>query len=139
MKQIEMMGLYQRVVEYETEEHSLEWIVQFFADLVATGLAWQLQGRYGREAKAMIDEGYHPMTMYFPLVVHGAMLIEPTETESKQSVDDFIGMMRHLVEKAKAGETERFTGAPYNAPLKRLDETGAARKPILRWTKSEDE
>lgn len=90
-------------------------------------------------SKAMIDEGYHPMTMYFPLVVHGAMLIEPTETESKQSVDDFIGMMRHLVEKAKAGETERFTGAPYNAPLKRLDETGAARKPILRWTKSEDE
>jgi len=57
MKQVEMMGLYQRVVEYETEEHSLEWIVQFFADLVATGLAWQLQGRYGREAKAMIDEG----------------------------------------------------------------------------------
>lgn len=68
----------------------------------------------------MIDEGYHPMTMYFPLVVHGAMLIEPTETESKQSVDDFIGMMRHLVEKAKAGETERFTGAPYNAPLSAL-------------------
>ena len=88
-------------------------------------------------AKAMIDEGYHPMTMYFPLVVHGAMLIEPTETESKNSVDDFIGMMRHLVEKAKAGETERFTGAPYNAPLKRLDETGAARKPVLRWTKPE--
>jgi len=57
MKQIEMMGLYQRVVEYETEEHSLEWIVQLFADLIATGLAWQLQGRYGREAKAMIDEG----------------------------------------------------------------------------------
>lgn len=90
-------------------------------------------------SKAMIDEGYHPMTMYFPLVVHGAMLIEPTETESKQSVDDFIGMMRHLVKKAKLGETERFTGAPHNAPLKRLDETGAARKPILRWTKTEDE
>lgn len=89
-------------------------------------------------AKAMIDEGYHPMTMYFPLVVHGAMLIEPTETESKQSVDEFIGMMRHLVEKAKAGETGRFTGAPHNAPLKRLDETGAARKPKLRWTAEEE-
>jgi len=88
-------------------------------------------------SKAMIDEGYHPMTMYFPLVVHGAMLIEPTETESKQSVDQFIGMMRHLVEKAKSGELERFTGAPFNAPLKRLDETGAARNPVLRWT-SED-
>lgn len=88
-------------------------------------------------AKAMIDEGYHPMTMYFPLVVHGAMLIEPTESESKLSVDQFIGMMRHLVEKAKAGETERFTGAPHNAPLKRLDETSAARNPILRWTKED--
>lgn len=88
-------------------------------------------------AKAMIDEGYHPMTMYFPLVVHGAMLIEPTESESKQSVDEFIGMMRHLVEKANDGEVERFTGAPHNAPLKRLDETGAARNPILRWRPEE--
>ena len=79
------------------------------------------------------------MTMYFPLVVHGAMLIEPTESESKQSVDQFIGMMRHLVEKAKAGEIERFTGAPHFAPLKRLDETGAARNPVLRWRANEGE
>lgn len=57
MKQIEMMDLMQRVVQYESEANSLEWIVQLFADLIATGLAWQLQGRYGREAKAMIDEG----------------------------------------------------------------------------------
>jgi len=57
MKQIEMMGLYQRVVEYETEDHSLEWIVQLFADLIATGLAWHLQGRYGREAKRYIENG----------------------------------------------------------------------------------
>jgi len=57
MKQVELMGLYQRVLEYETEEHSLEWLVQFFADLIATGLAWQLQGHYGREAKAYIDNG----------------------------------------------------------------------------------
>ena len=48
MKQIEMMSLMQRVIEYETEDHSLEWIVQLFADLIATGLAWQLQGRFGR-------------------------------------------------------------------------------------------
>lgn len=57
MKQIEMMNLYERVVEYETEDHSLEWVLQLYADLIATGLAWHLQGRYGREAKAMIDEG----------------------------------------------------------------------------------
>jgi len=84
-------------------------------------------------AKAMIDEGYHPMTMYFPLVVHGAMLIEPTESESKAELDRFIAVMRGLAEKAKAGETEMFKAAPVYAPLRRLDETRAARKPILRW------
>ncbi|WP_417317057.1 aminomethyl-transferring glycine dehydrogenase subunit GcvPB [Emcibacter sp.] len=89
-------------------------------------------------AKAMIDEGYHPMTMYFPLVVHGAMLIEPTETESKQSLDQFIGAMRFLVDKAKSGEADRFAGAPYHAPRRRLDETTAARKPVLRWQKPQE-
>ncbi len=79
-------------------------------------------------AKAMIDEGYHPMTMYFPLVVHGAMLIEPTESESKASLDLFIATLRDLAMSAKAGETERFTGAPYHAPRRRLDETRAARR-----------
>lgn len=88
-------------------------------------------------AKAMIDEGYHPMTMYFPLVVNGAMLIEPTESESKQSLDRFIGSLRHLVAEARAGNKELFSGAPYLAPLRRLDETLAARKPVLRWTKAE--
>lgn len=85
-------------------------------------------------AKAMIDEGYHPMTMYFPLVVHGAMLIEPTESESKQSLDQFIGTLRHLAEKAKAGEVESFKAAPRLAPRKRLDETRAARQPKLAWS-----
>jgi glycine dehydrogenase subunit 2 len=84
-------------------------------------------------AKAMIDEGYHPMTMYFPLVVHGALLIEPTETESKDSLDLFIGMLRSLAERAKAGEKERFAAAPVLAPRRRLDETRAARQPVLRW------
>lgn len=88
-------------------------------------------------AKAMIDEGYHPMTMYFPLVVHGAMLIEPTETESKHELDNFIHSMRGLAGAAKAGETARFKGAPYYAPLRRLDETGAARNPLLKWSAPE--
>ncbi|MBX9739442.1 MAG: aminomethyl-transferring glycine dehydrogenase subunit GcvPB [Beijerinckiaceae bacterium] len=86
-------------------------------------------------AKAMIDEGYHPMTMYFPLVVHGAMLIEPTESESRASLDLFIMTLRDLALSALNGETERFSGAPYLAPRRRLDETRAARNPILRWTK----
>ncbi len=88
-------------------------------------------------AKAMIDEGYHPMTMYFPLVVHGAMLVEPTETESKAGLDAFIDMMRGLARAAKAGEVERFKEAPFYAPLRRLDETAAARKPKLAWTEPE--
>ena len=84
-------------------------------------------------AKGLIDEGYHPMTVYFPLVVHGAMLVEPTETESKASLDQFIGAVRSLAERAKAGD-EALKHAPYFAPRRRLDETQAARKPRLVWS-----
>jgi glycine dehydrogenase subunit 2 len=84
-------------------------------------------------AKAIIDEGYHPMTMYFPLVVHGAMLIEPTETESKQELDRFCDALSSVAKRAAAGD-EALKGAPYFAPKKRLDETRAARKPVLKWT-----
>ena len=84
-------------------------------------------------AKALIDEGFHPMTVYFPLVVHGAMLIEPTETEPKREIDRFCDAMLDLAAAAKAGDVARFKGAPFKAPLRRLDETAAARKPRLRW------
>ncbi|QMW24029.1 aminomethyl-transferring glycine dehydrogenase subunit GcvPB [Sandaracinobacteroides saxicola] len=84
-------------------------------------------------AKAMIDEGFHPMTMYFPLVVHGAMLIEPTETESRANLDQLIEVLRGLALAAKAGDSARFAAAPYHAPRARLDETLAARKPVLSW------
>ncbi|RDE10613.1 aminomethyl-transferring glycine dehydrogenase subunit GcvPB [Pelagibacterium lacus] len=84
-------------------------------------------------AKAMIDEGYHPMTMYFPLVVQGAMLIEPTESESLQTLDAFVETMRELAEDAKAGNVGRFAQAPMRAPLRRLDETRAARQPRLKY------
>ena len=89
-------------------------------------------------AKAMIDEGFHPMTMYFPLVVHGAMLIEPTESESLQTLDSFIATMRELAHDAKASNPARFTAAPLKAPLRRLDETRAARQPRLKWTAPAD-
>ena len=88
-------------------------------------------------AKAMIDEGVHPMTMYFPLVVHGALLMEPTESESKASLDQYIGMLRSLAERARAGEAEAFKEAPKLAPRRRLDETAAARNPVLRWLPGE--
>ncbi|MHA4836156.1 aminomethyl-transferring glycine dehydrogenase subunit GcvPB [Sphingopyxis sp. MSC1_008] len=83
-------------------------------------------------AKGLIDEGYHPMTVYFPLVVHGAMLVEPTETESKAALDQFIGALRSIAMRAKNGDPALKT-APHFAPRARLDETLAARKPILAW------
>ena len=83
-------------------------------------------------AKALIDEGFHPMTMYFPLVVHGAMLIEPTETESKASLDQFIVALRSIAGRARGGD-EALKAAPIHAPRRRLDETLAARKPILAY------
>src|SRR5262249_49749354 len=85
-------------------------------------------------AKGLIDEGFHPMTVYFPLVVHGAMLIEPTETEPKREIDRFCDAMLELASAAQAGDVTRFKGAPFKAPLRRLDETAAARKPRLRWS-----
>ena len=84
-------------------------------------------------AKGLIDEGYHPMTVYFPLVVHGAMLVEPTETESKAALDQFIGALRSIAMRAKNGDPALKT-APHFAPRARLDETGAARKPVLAWS-----
>jgi glycine dehydrogenase subunit 2 len=87
-------------------------------------------------AKGLIDEGFHPMTVYFPLVVHGAMLIEPTETESKAALDQFIGAMRAVAKRAKAGDVA-LKSAPHFAPRRRLDETLAARKPVLVWREPE--
>ncbi|MEL1251367.1 aminomethyl-transferring glycine dehydrogenase subunit GcvPB [Aurantiacibacter gilvus] len=84
-------------------------------------------------AKGLIDEGFHPMTMYFPLVVHGSMLVEPTETESKAVLDQFITAMRSLGERAKAGD-EALKTAPHHAPRARLDEAQAARKPVLAYS-----
>jgi glycine dehydrogenase subunit 2 len=84
-------------------------------------------------AKAMIDEGFHPMTMYFPLVVHGALLMEPTETEGKATLDEFVGVIRTLAEKAQTGNAEDFKQAPIYTPRRRLDETMAARNPVLTY------
>ena len=89
-------------------------------------------------AKALIDEGYHPMTIYFPLIVHGAMLVEPTETESKASLDEFAAVVKALAAAAQDGDVSRFRAAPHLAPRRRLDETTAARKPVLRWRPAPD-
>jgi glycine dehydrogenase subunit 2 len=83
-------------------------------------------------AKRLIDHGFHPPTVYFPLVVQGALMIEPTETESKETLDRFIDGMRQVAEQAKS-DPEAVKAAPLKPFRARLDETRAARKPILRW------
>lgn len=85
-------------------------------------------------AKRLIDYGYHPPTIYFPLVVHGALMIEPTETESKQTIDEFCDALLAIAEESK-NNPELLKQAPVRAKVKRLDETAAARKPKLRWEK----
>jgi glycine dehydrogenase subunit 2 len=83
-------------------------------------------------AKRLIDHGFHPPTVYFPLVVHGAIMIEPTETESKETIDAFIGAMKAIAAEAKA-DPDALHAAPVKPFRERLDETRAARKPVLRW------
>ncbi len=89
-------------------------------------------------AKRLLDYGYHAPTVYFPLIVEEAIMIEPTETESKETLDSFIGAMREIAKEAKENP-ENLHSAPHNTPVGRLDETLAARKPILRWTKADNE
>jgi len=83
-------------------------------------------------AKRLMDFGFHPPTVYFPLVVKGAMLVEPTETESLQTLDEFVDVMKAISEEALANP-DFVHAAPHSTRLRRLDETQAARKPVLRW------
>jgi glycine dehydrogenase subunit 2 len=83
-------------------------------------------------AKRLLDYGYHPPTIYFPLVVSGALMIEPTETETSETLDGFIEAMVAIAQEAKTDPALVKT-APHTTPVKRLDEARAARKPVLRW------
>ena len=83
-------------------------------------------------AKRLSDYGFHAPTVYFPLIVDEAIMIEPTETEAKSTLDEFIEVMRQIAEEAKENP-EMLTSAPHNTPVKRVDEARAARHPVLRW------
>ena len=83
-------------------------------------------------AKRLIDYGIHPPTMYFPLIVEEALMIEPTETESKETLDYFIEVMRTIAQEA-ADSPHLLHDAPHDSPNTRLDEARAARQPDLRW------
>ncbi|MEG0774969.1 aminomethyl-transferring glycine dehydrogenase subunit GcvPB [Clostridium sp.] len=85
-------------------------------------------------AKRLLDYGYHPPTIYFPLIIDNAIMIEPTETESKETLDSFIDVMIRISEEAKENP-ELVKGAPYNTNIRRLDEVRAARTPVLTWHK----
>ncbi len=88
-------------------------------------------------AKRLIDYGYHPPTIYFPLIVHGALMIEPTESESLEGLDRFVETLLTISREAQE-DPELLRGAPHNTRLRRLDETQAARRPILRWQAPSD-
>jgi glycine dehydrogenase subunit 2 len=83
-------------------------------------------------AKRLIDYGFHPPTIYFPLIVDEGMLIEPTETESLETLDAFADALIDIAAEAER-EPELVKSAPHTAPVKRLDEATAARQPNLRW------
>jgi glycine dehydrogenase subunit 2 len=83
-------------------------------------------------AKRLLDYGFHPPTIYFPLVVAGALMIEPTETENRETLDAFAAAMISIAREAKENAT-LVKGAPHSTPVGRLDEARAARKPVLRW------
>ena len=85
-------------------------------------------------AKRLLDYGYHPPTIYFPLIVEEAMMIEPTETESKETLDGFIAVMRLIAREAEE-DASLITQAPRTTVVGRLDETAAARKPVVKWQK----
>ena len=89
-------------------------------------------------AKRLIDYGFHPMTIYFPLIVSGAMLIEPTESVGRQELDQFIDAMRSIAREA-IDDPELVLNAPHTTRIGRLDEAAAARKPVLRWKPKEAE
>jgi glycine dehydrogenase subunit 2 len=102
-------------------------------EFVFDGLADQSTGVTTLDvAKRLLDYGFHAPTIYFPLLFHQAIMIEPTETESKETLDGFIEIMRHIAAEALS-DPDSLKTAPHTTPVRRLDETTAARQPVLRY------
>jgi glycine dehydrogenase subunit 2 len=87
-------------------------------------------------AKALLDYGFHPPTVYFPLIVEEALMVEPTETESKETLDHFAEAMEEIARLAEE-DPDRVTSAPHTTPVGRLDEVRAARNPRVCWVEDE--
>ena len=86
-------------------------------------------------AKSLIDEGIHPPTMYFPLIVHEALMLEPTETEGPETLDHAADVLKMLAQRAY-DDPQSMHDAPHHTVIGRPDEVKAARHPVLRWTKA---
>jgi len=111
---------------YSREYCMHECVLTPGADMLAKGL------KTLDIAKALLDRGFHAPTIYFPLIVHEAIMIEPTETESKDTLDEFVAAMKSVHDEGLA-DPQKLKDAPHNMPVKRLDEVLAARQPNLRW------
>ena len=115
------------------EEYHLEYDRLCMHEFVLSGKLQKAMGVSTLDiAKRLLDFGVHPPTIYFPLIIEEAIMIEPTETEGKETLDFFIEAMLQIAKEARE-EPEKVTQAPHTTPVTRLDEVGAARNPILRW------
>lgn len=127
-------------IHVEYDQHCMHEVIASDRDLSRNGASAGVQTGAIKAldvAKGLIDQGFHPPTMYFPLVVPGALMIEPTESESKYELDQFIAALKRVVDMARTADGARsLHNAPTTSPNSRLDETTAARKPILRYTGS---
>lgn len=102
-------------------------------EVVVSVAPWRAQGVRARDvAKRLIDLGFHPPTVNFPLILDEALMIEPTETESRESLDAFCDALLAIAREAQ-GSPELLREAPHQTPVRRLDEATAARRPSLRW------
>ena len=116
-------------IAYPKRRASHEFIVTLKHLKEETGVtAWDV-------AKRLLDKGFHAPTMYFPLLVPECLLIEPTETESKQTLDEFVAAMKDVLDEAHR-QAELVTSAPHATPVGRLDEVKAAREPDLAWRRT---
>jgi len=92
----------------------------------------------GDVCKRLLDHGFYAPTVYFPLIVEEALMIEPTETESPETLDSFIDAMNEIAREARENP-ELVKSAPHHTPVRRIDEARAARQPILRWSRPTDD
>ena len=118
---------------FELIDNGTQYLVVYLIQPIAVYLKDKSTGVTTMDvAKRLLDYGFHAPTIYFPLLFHEAMMIEPTETESKETIDEFINIMRIIAQEAK-DNPELVKTAPHNTPIGRVDDVLAAKQPVLRY------